>query len=71
LTNVSIVDWLTVPKATPAGDYVLQLRYDCEESAQICACPLCLVALVLHVVCTYIIALSTGTNCADLHINAA
>eukprot|EP01051_Picozoa_sp_SAG22_P023096 SAG22_NODE_5808_length_949_cov_1.107059_1_plen_117_part_10 len=30
LTNVSIVDWLTVPKTTPGGDYVLQLRYDCE-----------------------------------------
>ena len=30
LTNVSIVDWLTVPKTTPSGDYVLQLRYDCE-----------------------------------------
>ena len=38
LTNVSIVDRLTVPEATPAGDYVLQLRYDCEESAQICEC---------------------------------
>jgi hypothetical protein len=35
LTNVSIVDWLTVPKETPAGDYVLQLRYDCEETAQV------------------------------------
>ena len=36
LTNVSIVDRLAVPKETPAGDYVLQLRYDCEEAAQIC-----------------------------------
>jgi hypothetical protein len=35
LTNVSIVDQLTVPKETPTGEYVLQLRYDCEESAQI------------------------------------
>ena len=69
MTNVSIVDWLTVPKATPAGDYVLQLRYDCEESAQICACPLCLVALAACRM--HIIALSTGTNCADLHISAA
>jgi hypothetical protein len=35
LTNVSVVDWLTVPKNTPAGDYVMQFRYDCEETAQI------------------------------------
>ena len=42
LTNVSIVDWLTVPKSTPAGDYVLQLRYDCEESAQICEYTQCI-----------------------------
>jgi hypothetical protein len=36
LTNVSVVDSLIVPKDTPAGDYVMQLRYDCEETAQIC-----------------------------------
>ena len=33
LTNVSIVDRLTVPKATPAGEYVLQLRYDVSAPA--------------------------------------
>ena len=33
--NVSIVDWLTIPSATPAGEWVLQFRYDCEETAQI------------------------------------
>ena len=71
MTNVSIVDWLTVPKATPAGDYVLQLRYDCEESAQICTCPLCLVCSCACHMCKPAIALSAGTNCADLHINAA
>ena len=28
--NVSLVDWLTVPQDTPAGEWVLQFRYDCE-----------------------------------------
>ena len=33
--NVSIVDWLHVPRTTPPGEWVLQFRYDCEETAQI------------------------------------
>ena len=36
LVNVSLVDKLVVPPSTPAGAYVLQLRYDCEETAQVC-----------------------------------
>lgn len=35
LVNVSLVDKLVVPPATPAGAYVLQLRYDSEETAQV------------------------------------
>ena len=35
LVNVSLVDKLVVPPTTPAGAYVLQLRYDCEETAQV------------------------------------
>jgi lytic starch monooxygenase len=49
LTNVSIVDWLTVPRATPSGDYVLQLRYDCEVGRAAPAHPLSLYLLTLTV----------------------
>eukprot|EP01051_Picozoa_sp_SAG22_P007414 SAG22_NODE_522_length_9503_cov_4.233624_3_plen_73_part_00 len=34
-TNASVADWLSVPAATPAGAYVLQLRHGCEETVQI------------------------------------
>lgn len=33
--NTLIVDELTVPAFVAAGDYVLQIRWDCEKSAQI------------------------------------
>ena len=33
--NVSLVDWLAVPLDTPPGEWVLQFRYDCEETAQV------------------------------------
>lgn len=35
LVNVSLIDKLVVPAGTPTGPYVLQLRYDCEETAQV------------------------------------
>ena len=35
LVNVSLIDKLVVPADTPTGSYVLQLRYDCEETAQV------------------------------------
>lgn len=33
--TLEIVDRVLIPKATPPGAYVLNWRYDCEESNQI------------------------------------
>ena len=33
--NLEIVDTVQLPKALPAGEYVLGFRYDCEESNQV------------------------------------
>ena len=37
LANLEMVDLLHIPEATPPGAYVLQWRYDCEETDQIWA----------------------------------
>ena len=33
--DLEIVDRVQIPKGTPPGDYVLNWRYDCEESNQV------------------------------------
>ena len=35
LYTLEIVDMLRIPKDTPAGDYVLGWRWDCEQSTQV------------------------------------
>jgi hypothetical protein len=35
MNNITLYDYLEVPKDIPSGDYVLGLRWDCESSAQV------------------------------------
>ena len=41
--NVSLVDWLTVPHGAEPGEWVLQLRYDCEGT--------CCLSAVVEIAC--------------------
>ena len=33
--NMEVVDFVRIPRALPAGDYVLGWRWDCEQSSQV------------------------------------
>ena len=35
LPNLEVVDTLTIPKGLKPGNYVLQFRWDCEETDQV------------------------------------